>query len=311
MRKSIKKLGIILFRILSVVVFLLLLAFLLIQQKRIQTAIAHKTSLFLSNKLNTTVRIGSLDFDLFRNIILTEVYIQDLHKDTLFYAKKMKFGIEQINLKKQRMIFSDVTLLNAKSKIIKYKQDDDYNYQFIIDAFDSKDTTQQILHEPWVIDFNEVTCVNTDFSHINQHEDFKTTGINYFDLRVQHINGRISDIRVINDSINASINYLAAVEKSGFIINSMSSHIRVSGTCMVLNSLNLKTPYSNINTDLRFDYNHYRDYLHFNTNVTMKAKFVESEIEMADIAYFAPYLKGVKRKLIVTGKVNGSPKYII
>ena len=95
---------------------------------------ARKAAQYLSTKLQTVVQIGTFNFDFSHRIVLTDVYIQDLHNDTLLYSKKLKIGFEKLDLKNQHIKLSDVTLLNAKSKIIKYQEDEDYNIQFIIDA---------------------------------------------------------------------------------------------------------------------------------------------------------------------------------
>lgn len=278
--------------------------FLLIQLPFVQNYFAHKAADYLSKKLNTTVEIGSIELSFYKRAIVNNIYIQDLHGDTLLYAKKINIGIGEINTEKRLLAFRNIGLLSAKGKIIKYAADEDFNMQFIIDAFEDNDTTHS-GKGPWKIAIGEISCVNVDFSYKNEHDTLLTKGINFFDLRAQSINGRFSDLEIERDTIRATIDYLAAKEKSGFIIKNLSSFVRVSPVELQMDELKLLTPESNIKTDLTFSYKQWRDYRDFLHKVRIKAEFDHSQLEMNDIAYFAPELWGLYERLDISGKVSG------
>jgi hypothetical protein len=303
--KGIKKIADILFRVVATIVFIVVLLFLLLQLSSVQNYLAHKGAEYLSKKLKTKVEIGSIELSFYKRIIVNDIYLEDLHNDTLFYAKKLNLGIGEIDSEKRTIEIRNVGLLSGKSKIIKYATDDDFNMQFIIDAFDDGDTTKHTKKAPWKLTIGEVTCVNVDFSYKNEHDTLHTTGINFFDLRAQSINGRFSDINIVGDTIRATIDYLAAKEKSGFVIKNLSSYVKVSPLVLQLDELKLRTPESDIKTDLTFSYTRWRDYMNFIHNVRIKADFDHSQLEMSDIAYFASELKGIYERLDITGKVSG------
>jgi len=282
--------------------------FLLLQINSFQTYLGHKTADFLSTKLNTSVQIGSIEFGFYKRLIVNDVYIQDLHKDTIFYSKKLKFALDKIDAETHEIRVKDVMLLNTKSKIIKYAADDDFNFQFIIDSLDSGPKTTKKTSTSWKLKFGEVTFVNGDFSYKNEHDTLITTGINYFDLRTKNINGLFTDIEINHDTIRGSINYLSAIEKSGFILKNMSSYVRVSPIEIQLDELKITTPESKIATDLSFKYSRYRDFLDFVNKVKFSGEFERSELELNDISYFAPDLYGIFERLNVTGKISGTVK---
>lgn len=269
-----------------------------------QTYTGHKVASYLSDKLNTRIEIGSVDIDFFKTIVLTDVYIEDLHKDTLLYSKKLKVDIAELNIEKHRLEIKKILLLNTQASLIKYKEDDDLNLQFIIDAFTSKDTTRK-ERKPWDISFSEVTCVNTIFRYRNEHDTMITTGINFVDLDTRNINGRFTDIQIDRDTIHGTIEYLSAVEKSGFILKSLNSYVNVSPVGIKLDELKITTPESEITTDLTFKYSHYRDFNDFIDKVKLNAEFDHSTLELSDLAYFAPTLKGLYKSIVITGKVTG------
>ncbi len=282
-----------------------MLVFLLIQVRSVQVYAGHKVAEYLSSKLNTTVEIGSVDIEFFKKVVLEDIYIEDLHQDTLLYSKKIKIDISKLDFEKHQLFVSSVMLLNTKSKLINYAKEDDLNLQFIIDLFIDNDTTKKKPSQRWEIKFDEITLVNTDFTYRSENDTLETTGVNYFDLNVRKVNGRITDIQFEQDTIRATIDYLSAIEKSGFGLQNFSSYVNVSPVGIKLDELKIKTSESTISTDLSFKYKGYRAFKDFINQVKIKAEFNKSNLELSDIAYFAPQLKGIYRNITISGKITG------
>ncbi|MES2592056.1 MAG: translocation/assembly module TamB domain-containing protein [Bacteroidota bacterium] len=302
--KDIKKLSNILFRLVATIIFLVVILFLLIQIRNVQIYAAKQGAIYLSKKLHTRVQIGSIDIDFFKKLVLEDVYIEDLHHDTLLYARQLKLDINDINFDKHKININQIILSNTKTSLVKYKTDDDLNIQFIIDAFSSGDTTKK-ESVAWDIHFAEIILANSEFTYKNEHDTATSRGINYSDIHAKKVNSRIRDLHIDHDTILAKIDYLSTNEKSGFVLKNLSSDVKISSIGMQLNGLSIKTPESTIATDLTFKYNKYSDYLDFINQVTLKADFKNTLLEMNDISYFAPQLKGMYNKLIVTGKISG------
>ena len=284
---------------------MIIVLFLLIQMRSIQILAAKKAAVYLSNRLHTRVEIGSIDVKLFKKLVLEDLYIEDLHHDTLLYSKELKFDFGNINFKQHKIYISDVVLFDTKTALVKYKKEEDLNLQFIVDAFSTGDTTTKSPSAPWDISFRQVTLLNNNFSYRNEDDTLKTSGINFSDIYAGKINTRIEDIRIIQDTINAKIDYLSLIEKSGFILKDFSSFAKISPIGIQLDELKIKTAESKIATDLTFKYKHYRDFYDFVNQITLKADFDHSLLEMNDIAYFAPELRGLYKKLYVSGKISG------
>lgn len=279
--------------------------FLLIQMRSVQIYAAKKTALYLSQKLHTRVEIGSIDIDFLKKLVFKDLYVEDLHHDTLLYSKELKLDISNINFKHRKINIYNVVLFSTKTSLVKYKKEDGLNFQFILDAFSSGDTTQQSDFQPWDIKIREITLLNSDFTYRNEQDTVKTSGINYSDLHAREINTRFADIRIVQDTIHATIDYLSAKEHSGFVLQNLSSYAKISPIGIQLNDLKIKTKESTIATDLTFKYKRYSDFNDFVNQVSFKADFDHSVLEMSDISYFAPALKGLNKKLIITGKVSG------
>lgn len=266
---------------------------------------AKKAAVYLSDRLHTRVEIGSIDIQFFKKLVFENLYVEDLHHDTLLYSKELKLDIANINFKHHKIDIKDIVLFNTKASLVKYKTDENLNFQFIIDAFGSSDTSKKVPSIPWDISFREVTLLNNDFTYRDEHDTVKTSGINYSDIHASKINSRFADIRIIQDTIHATIDYLSAIEKSGFILQDLSSYVKISPIGMQLDGLKIKTHQSTISTDLTFKYDQYNDFNDFVNKVSIKADFDHSALEMNDISYFSPDLNGLYKRLIISGKITG------
>lgn len=280
---------------------------LLIQVKKVQTLLAQKAAIYLSERLHAKVEVKSVDIEFFKTLVLEGVFVEDLHHDTLLYSEKLKIDIADFRLKRKELKFQKIALIDATAKLVKYKSDTVFNYQFIIDGFASSDTTRQNNTKPWDIQFKNVILKNVDFTFRDETDTAKVVyGINYFNLHTRAVNGELTNISFDKDTIKGSILSLSVKEKSGFILDDLSStSIKVSPVAILLQGLKIKTPHSSIATDLIFKYKKYSDFYDFNSLVSFKAEFKKSELDLNDISYFASELKGLNKKIILSGKVSG------
>lgn len=282
-----------------------MILFFLIQIRSVQVYVAKKTAIYLSDKLQAHVEIGSVDIQFYKNIVLRGFYIEDKHQDTLFYSKELKICINDINFNKRKIDIKSLIISNTKTAIIKYKLDENYNYQFILDAFDTGESKKSNNSLPWDISIGDVTFLNNDFTFRNEQDTSKTFGINYSDIYVSKINCRIVDLHFIRDAINCKINYLSAKEKSGFILNNLFCFAKITPVEMELESLLIKTVESKITTNLTFKYNSFSDFNDFVNKVNLNADFDHSVLDFSDISYFAPELRGLNKNLVISGKISG------
>ena len=125
----------------AVLLIFLLGVYAIMRSSTIQTYLTHKATDYLENKLHTEVRIGSVDFELFKTFVLNDVFIRDLHKDTLLYAKTLKLNVAYYNLQTNKFVLNNLAIRNTRFNLVQYKNEHELNFQFIADAFDTGDTT--------------------------------------------------------------------------------------------------------------------------------------------------------------------------
>ncbi|MES1222760.1 MAG: translocation/assembly module TamB, partial [Bacteroidota bacterium] len=127
--------------------FLFLLLFfillvLLIQTAPVQNFIRAKAVSWLENKLKTRVEVGRIYIGFPKDIVLEKIYVEDQSKDTLFSGGKIKADISLFRLIKGNVAINDLLLDNITAKVKRELPDTTFNFQFIIDAFVSKEKTR-------------------------------------------------------------------------------------------------------------------------------------------------------------------------
>ena len=79
-------------------ILILLIAFaFLIRSFPFQTYLAHQATAFLSKELNTQFEIGRVEIVFLNKILLKDVLILDLKKDSILYSKEISLKLEKID----------------------------------------------------------------------------------------------------------------------------------------------------------------------------------------------------------------------
>lgn len=270
-----------------------------------QTWAANRVGWYFSKQWGTNVRVQGVDIEFWKKIVLEGVYVEDLHKDTLLYTKKLKLDIGVFNLDSSNVILDNVILEKATVKLYHYENDSVFNFQFLIDAFASDDTSAAGSAK-WNFAVKGITLNNIRFAYKIESDTVHLKGINFSDIALNDVNGKISDLSFDADTTHFTINSFSLVEKSGFILKNLAAKASISPAFMKLDQLNVISNKSNINADLLFQYAAYNDFNDFIDKVKMKVDFKKSDIEMEDVAFFSPELYGLKKKVFLNGLVSGT-----
>lgn len=140
--------------------FLLIIILLfVIQVPFIQTKIAHFATDWLSEKVQSKISIDKVHINFTDRVSVEGIYVEDLEGDTLLYAGDLKVNISLFGILKNDINLENIDL---KQATINLKQDKDsvFNYQFLLDAFASEDTTSSA----YVIKVGEVSLLDVQAS---------------------------------------------------------------------------------------------------------------------------------------------------
>ncbi|MCX6275836.1 MAG: hypothetical protein NTV09_11585, partial [Bacteroidetes bacterium] len=304
--KTIKKLKRIFIWTTAVLILIVGLAFVAATVPAVQTWFAHRVSDYLSHALNTRVYVDKVRLKLFTKVELKGLFIADQHSDTLIYAAALELNLNDISTKKHILDIHELKLTDGGFYLREYHGEKGNNLDFILDYFASSDTTDT-TSSAYKITVENLSLRNARFKYEVQDDTIQEHGLDYLHLDVHSISGDISNIHFINDSVFGKIKNLSAKERSGFVLSAFNGDAKLSSDEMRIKDLSIKTPFSDIKTDLTFNYDSFPDWVEFNDRMRWHSDFQSSKISFTDIAYFAgEYLWGMHNSVNLTGECKGT-----
>jgi len=120
------------------VIILLIAIVLLIRTPMVQNFARKKIVSYLQSKLHTRVEVGNLYIGFPEKVVLKNIYLEDLSKDTLLYGGKIEVDISMFRLLKNELKLNEINLDQVTVKIKRTLPDSTFNFEYIIDAFATK-----------------------------------------------------------------------------------------------------------------------------------------------------------------------------
>jgi translocation and assembly module TamB len=145
------------------VLILLITAALLVRIPSIQNKIAQKAISFLKEKINTEVDLERIVIDFPKKIVVEGLYLEDQKKDTLIYAGRIGVDASMWQLLHHEILLNKIEVENTTGNVTRTLPDSAFNFDYIIKAFASADTTQaptDTTSTPWKFSIDDVQLNN-------------------------------------------------------------------------------------------------------------------------------------------------------
>lgn len=276
-----------------------------VQTYTFQTWLGRKATNYLSSELESKIYVHNISLEFFSRANLEGVFILDKHKDTIFNGDIL-VDIKNFDYKNKTLRLDKITLKNTTSKLIKYKGDSTYNYQHLIDYFDSgvADTTSK---SEWDVKIGDMYLENVAFVYRNEKYVTPVThNINFDDIWLKGTYGKISDLKFDKDTIAVKLENLRTIEQSGFTISSLTTRARISDHRLLCEDIYLKTPLTFIKGKIDFSSGSWDDYPDFIDKIKMNCKLEDSTyVSFRDISSFTSELNGLNETVYLSGEVKG------
>jgi len=149
-------------------VFVFVLVALLIQIPVVQNKIVDLATSFVSSKTQTQVVIENVNISFPKAIVLSGIFLEDSHSDTLIYARKTKVNIALWGLLSKNIQLSSFALENATIRLYNTQSDPLFNYHFLIAAFG--DSTKKPVEKntnpsKWTFSIDKIELSEVQFSY--------------------------------------------------------------------------------------------------------------------------------------------------
>lgn len=131
----------------------------------VQHALGTYVSELLEDKIGTPVSVGRIDLGFFNRLIIDNVHLTDQTGAPLLDATRLSVKVSPYELTRGNIVISSIQIFGMKANIYKTKKDGSYNFQYIIDAFSSKDKKES---SPLHLQANSIILRNTSISFRQQ-----------------------------------------------------------------------------------------------------------------------------------------------
>ena len=270
-------------------IILPVLASLLLHWRPVQDFAVRRAADMLSERLQTEVTFDRVRLRLFNRVALDGLCVLDYHRDTMFYADRVVVPLRSVRPFSGTVALGDVSLDGVRFRLMQDSTRRTNLWQ-ILQKVKRKHKKER---KPFRLTAASLAISDMDFRHRKFDVRSKEYGVNFTDLDVCDFNLRVSDIVVVNDSVNLSIDSLSLRERCGLRIENLTTpRFTISGTGMHFERLRVRTPESDARlTYLYFDYPTWKSYGDFLHRVDIRAEFSRSQVDFRTIAYFAQGLR--------------------
>lgn len=289
-----------------VLIFCIFLVF-AVKSSAFQTWLAQQVASYLSDELGAEVRIERVDIDFFDYATLNGVFIGDQRGDTVLYTPAIHCEISYLSIREEKLSLSKAVLVDPHIELTKYEGDKVWNYDFLEEYFSSdkpkkKDTTKV----PWDITCERILLSNAHFDYNNFNKPGQDFGIDFDHMAVRGMHAEFSNFYQVKDTSFLRIDRIFLHEQSGFQLDTLQADLKIHEQYLAFDQLLLRTPTTRITTPrLAFRFEDFKDFNWFEDKVDMYADLDLCEVDMDDISYFAPELKGFGRTIKIKSKVRG------
>ena len=263
---------------------------------KVQTKLGTFATQKLNEKFKTDINIGKVHISPFGKVKLKEVLIKDHHKDTLFHIGALNTSVLSFSklVNDGHPYLGDLFANDLYVNIYTYKNEDFSNLDKFIDAFDDGSPSTGKFR----MKANSITINNGRFAFSNENKETKTF------LDVNNLNGKVYDFFIKGSDVTTYIEKLSFVHQNGLVLDNLSAYFTYTKQNLILDKLQIQTPNSNINGNLKLLYKK-EDFANFTDKVVFSGNLSKSEIGTNDINYF--YNEFSKDNIFyVTSSFNGT-----
>jgi hypothetical protein len=277
-----------------------------IRTPQVQTYLAQKAAVFLSDELNTTVKVDKVEIVFLDKVVLKGVLILDLKKDSILYSNEILLTIDKLDLNKNKFVFGKATLTNGSVNINKSKDNGTFNFQFIADYFASESKTKS---KPTTLVFKEIALQNFNLKYDDFRKSQLAFGLDYDHVNLKELSVNVNSLEIADENISFQLNDLKLKEQCGLEIDKFESQVKISSSGIKLSKTHLKTPKTKLNlSKLYLLYRNWEDFDEFVDKVKFDVRILPSSVSLIDVSYFAPDIQGMDSKLMLSGTIKEEVK---
>lgn len=270
----------------------------------IQTYIGGCVADALCDKFGTKVKVGRVDLGFINRLILDDSYMQDKNGEQMLRVSRISVKINLLALANGQIEITSAQFFGLHANLYKATPEAKPNFQFVIDALASKDSTKQ--KTPLDLQINSLIIRNGEISYRVLSRPSRPGKFSADDINARNISAHIIINRITDDSLNVKVKRIAFDERCGFKLKSLSLSAIACRTKTKIENFKLELPATLIQIpSLQASYRMKNGQIEMPTlqfDGSIKAPYISP----SDLAVFVPTLTRLNMRPALNIQFNGT-----
>lgn len=270
----------------------------------IQTYIGGCVADALCDKFGTKVKVGRVDLGFINRLILDDSYMQDKNGEQMLRVSRISVKINLLALANGQIEITSAQFFGLHANLYKATPEAKPNFQFVVDALASKDTTKQ--KTPLDLQINSLIIRNGEISYRVLSRPSRPGKFSADDINARNISAHIIINRITDDSLNVKVKRIAFDERCGFKLKSLSLSAIACRTKTKIENFKLELPATLIQIpSLQASYRMKNGQIEMPTlqfDGSIKAPYISP----SDLAVFVPTLTRLNMRPALDIQFNGT-----
>jgi hypothetical protein len=271
---------------------------------RIQTFIVNRITSHLSEKIKSSISVGSIDFRFFNRLNIKDILIKDKYNDTLLYSHEIQVGIRQIDTQGKLIQLNRITFTDPVIGLITDSAGD-MNLLWYLNMMKARNDTVQ--KEKSAVRINSLEVVNGRFALINKSGGKSKIPLDFSNLHLNGVNGMLENIVNLNDTTTLHIGSLEFKEAGGLRVKKMTGNLFITKNNIDFNSTSVICDSSILNIDqIKIRAESPESFKNFEEEIHLDIILDKSLVSTTEMKYFIPVLNGMNETVNLSGRVTGT-----
>lgn len=270
----------------------------------IQTYIGGCVADALCDKFGTKVKVGRVDLGFINRLILDDSYMQDKNGEQMLRVSRISVKINLLALANGQIEITSAQFFGLHANLYKATPEAKPNFQFVIDALASKDSTKQ--KTPLDLQTNSLIIRNGEISYRVLSRPSRPGKFSADDINARNISAHIIINRITDDSLNVKVKRIAFDERCGFKLKSLSLSAIACRTKTKIENFKLELPATLIQIpSLQASYRMKNGQIEMPT-LQFEGSIKAPYISPSDLAVFVPTLTRLNMRPALDIQFNGT-----
>lgn len=270
----------------------------------IQTYIGGCVADALCDKFGTKVKVGRVDLGFINRLILDDSYMQDKNGEQMLRVSRISVKINLLALANGQIEITSAQFFGLLANLYKATPEAKPNFQFVVDALASKDSTKQ--KTPLDLQINSLIIRNGEISYRVLSRPSRPGKFSADDINARNISAHIIINRITDDSLNVKVKRIAFDERCGFKLKSLSLSAIACRTKTKIENFKLELPATLIQIpSLQASYRMKNGQIEMPT-LQFAGSIKAPYISPSDLAVFVPTLTRLNMRPALDIQFNGT-----